>query len=102
MSIRCVVFELAGGGTYVPPPGRAKVAQTPGRARVKRSSLEDGAVVLVAPDEYLGDGPQSLHQQAAVPLRDGVVLLQDIVQMPAECSVRTVNTCRLAFQNGIM
>ena len=34
--MRCVVFELAGGGTYVPPPGRAKVAQTPGRARVKR------------------------------------------------------------------
>ena len=33
--MRCVVFELAGGGTYVPPPGRAKVAQTPGRARVK-------------------------------------------------------------------
>ena len=33
--MRCVVFELAGGGTYVPPPpGRAKVAQTPGRARV--------------------------------------------------------------------
>ena len=33
--MRCVVFELAGGGgTYVPPPpGRAKVAQTPGRAR---------------------------------------------------------------------
>ena len=35
LSMRCVVFELAGGGTYVPPPGRAKVAQTPGRARVK-------------------------------------------------------------------
>ena len=34
--MRCVVFELAGRGTYVPPPpGRAKVAQTPGRARVK-------------------------------------------------------------------
>ena len=35
--MRCVVFELAGGGggTYV-PPGRAKVAQTPGRARVDR------------------------------------------------------------------
>ena len=34
--MRCVVFELAGGGTYVPPPpGRAKVAQTPDRARVK-------------------------------------------------------------------
>ena len=36
--MRCVVFELAGGGTYVPLPGRAKVAQTPGRARVKNSS----------------------------------------------------------------
>ena len=39
--MRCVVFELAGGGggggTYVPPsPGRAKVAQTPGRARVNQ------------------------------------------------------------------
>ena len=32
--MRRAVFELAGGGTYV-PPGRAKVAQTPGRARVK-------------------------------------------------------------------
>ena len=28
-----------GGGTYVPPPGRAKVAQTPGRARVKPQFL---------------------------------------------------------------
>ena len=34
--MRCVVFELAGGGGHIcaPPPGRAKVAQTPGRARV--------------------------------------------------------------------
>ena len=41
--MRCVVFELAGGGggTYV-PPGRAKVAQTPGRARVKGISARDG------------------------------------------------------------
>ena len=37
--MRCVVFELAGGGTYVPPPGRAKVAQTPGRARVKKKMI---------------------------------------------------------------
>ena len=44
LSMRCVVFELAGGGgvrtagghiCVPPPPGRAKVAQTPGRARVK-------------------------------------------------------------------
>ena len=36
--MRCVVFELAGGGgahmCRPPPPGRAQVAQTPGRARV--------------------------------------------------------------------
>ena len=39
--MRCVVFELAGGGgggTYV-PPGRAKVAQTPGRAQVKNTGI---------------------------------------------------------------
>ena len=30
--MRCVVFELAGGHICA-PPGRAKVAQTPGRAR---------------------------------------------------------------------
>ena len=37
LSMRCVVFEIAGGGGahMCPPPGRAKVAQTPGRARVK-------------------------------------------------------------------
>ena len=34
LSMRCVVFELAGGGAHMCPPGRAKVAQTPGRARV--------------------------------------------------------------------
>ena len=32
--MRCVVFELAGGGHMCPLPGRAKVAQTPCRARV--------------------------------------------------------------------
>ena len=37
LSMRCVVFELAGGHICAPPPpGRAKVAQTPGRARVNR------------------------------------------------------------------
>ena len=35
LSMRCVVFELA-GGAHMCPPGRAKVAQTPGCARVKR------------------------------------------------------------------
>ena len=36
----CVVLELAGWGTYVPPPacGRAKMAQTPGRARVRSAA----------------------------------------------------------------
>ena len=29
-------FEFSVGGGYHPPPGRAKVAQTPGRAQVKR------------------------------------------------------------------
>ena len=33
--MRCVVFELAGGHICA-PPGRAKVAQTPGRARVNQ------------------------------------------------------------------
>ena len=35
-AMRCVVFYLAGGHICA-PPGCAKVAQTPGRARVKRS-----------------------------------------------------------------
>ena len=31
-----LVFQLSGGGAVIrPPPGRAKMAQTPGRARVK-------------------------------------------------------------------
>ena len=39
--MRCVVFELAGGAHMCPPPpGRAKVAQTPGRARVKMTVRE--------------------------------------------------------------
>ena len=46
--MRCVVFELAGGGGahMCPPPGRAKVAQTPGRARVKisRDRFHDQAI----------------------------------------------------------
>ena len=29
LSMRCVVFELAGGHICAPPPGRAKVAQPP-------------------------------------------------------------------------
>ena len=37
-SLRCVVFEITGGGRYPPPPGRPKVAQTPGRARVNASA----------------------------------------------------------------
>ena len=34
-SLSFLVFEFSGGGHSPPPPGRAKVAQTPGRARVK-------------------------------------------------------------------
>ena len=35
-------FRVSRGGTYVPlPPGRAKVTQTPGRARVKNIDIGD-------------------------------------------------------------
>ena len=36
--MRCVVFELAGGHICA-PPGRARLAQTPGRARVKLARI---------------------------------------------------------------
>ena len=35
LSLSFLVFEFSGGGGAVILPGRAKVAQTPGRARVK-------------------------------------------------------------------
>ena len=36
LSLSFLVFELSGrGGHPPPPPGRAKVAQTPGRVQVK-------------------------------------------------------------------
>lgn len=44
--------------------------------------LKHGAVVLVSPDEDLGDGPERLHQQAAVALIDRLVLGQHRVQIP--------------------
>ena len=35
-SLSFLVLEFSGGGAVIrPPPGRAKVAQTPGRERVK-------------------------------------------------------------------
>ena len=43
--------------------------------------LKDGAVVLVAPDENLGDGPQRLDQQAPVSVRHRLVLVQHRVQV---------------------
>ena len=50
--MRCVVFELAGGGAHMcPPPGRAKVAQTPGRARVNklRGNSQGNFTVMLNP-----------------------------------------------------
>ena len=55
--MRCIVFELAGGGTYVPPPGRAKVAQTPGRARVKGLEMRAARDVLAGRLEM---GPRNI------------------------------------------
>ena len=56
--MRCVVFELAGGGTYVPPPpppGRAKVAQTPGRARVNVNGQKINSVMFTLAQVYLSE-----------------------------------------------
>ena len=51
--MRCVVFELAGGGTYYVPPGRAKVAQTPGRARVNGLVLTVNLIPDVLFEEHV-------------------------------------------------
>ena len=47
--MRCVVFELPGG--HMCPPGRAKVAQTPGGARVKRFNRFSVSIVAPLPIE---------------------------------------------------
>ena len=44
--------------------------------------LEDGAVVLVSPDEYLSDGANGLHQQVPVAVGYRRVLSQDMVHIP--------------------
>ena len=44
--------------------------------------LEDGAVILVAPDENFGDGSEGLDQETPVALRDRLVLVQHRVQIP--------------------
>ena len=43
LSLPFLVFEIS-GGAVIRPPGRAKVAQTPGRARVKVRKPENKAV----------------------------------------------------------
>ena len=53
--------------------------------------LKDGAVVLVAPDENLGDGPQGLDQQAPVSIRHRLVLVQHRVQVPGRKSETVLN-----------
>ena len=50
-------------------------------ATTTANSLEDRAVILVAPDENLRDGPQSLDQQAPVSIRHRLVLVQDGVKV---------------------
>ena len=37
LSLCFLFFELSGGGAGISPSGRAKVAETPGRARVKHA-----------------------------------------------------------------
>ena len=44
------------------------------------NSLENGAVILIAPDQDLGDAPQGLDEQMLVLLADALVLGQHIVQ----------------------
>lgn len=44
-------------------------------------SLEHGAVILVAPNEDLGDTSQTLHQQSSVVFRHCRVLLQHRVEI---------------------
>ena len=66
--MRCVVFELAGGGHICAPPGRAKVAQTPGRARVNilsaRGLLKNNQLILqVNTPEDVTAGPASAKFQ---------------------------------------
>lgn len=55
-----------------------------GRRRIKKQTplLKHRAVILVPPDEDLGDGPDGLHQQVPVLLCDGGVLGQHVVQVP--------------------
>ena len=46
-----------------------------------KEEVEHGAVVLVAPDENLGDGAKRLHEQALVAVRDHLVLGDDGVEV---------------------
>lgn len=50
----------------------------------RQSLLKHGAVILVSPNQDLGDGADGLHQQVPVLLRDCCVFGQDMVQVPAE------------------
>ena len=47
-----------------------------------RNSLEDGAVILIAPDEDLSDGSERFHEQTSIPLGHGLVLRKHRVQIP--------------------
>lgn len=55
--------------------------QEEGQHVLLQEEVEDGAVILVAPDEDLGDGAQRLHQDALVLLRHRLVLGQQVVQV---------------------
>lgn len=46
--------------------------------------LEDGAVVLVAPDQDLGNGAQRLDKKVLVVLRHRLVLVQNAEKVPTE------------------
>lgn len=47
----------------------------------KETLLKNRGVILVAPNEYLSNGPQCLDQQTSVVFRNGLVSRQHVVQI---------------------
>ena len=49
--------------------------------------LEDAAVILIAPDQYLGDAAQCFDEQVFVVLGDRLILVEDSEQVSTMCKM---------------
>ena len=78
---------------------QASTAHTRTQVNLWSHLLKYRAVVLVSPDEDLGDRPERLHEEAAVALRDGLVLAQHAVQVPG--TKRKQHNCILTREGNL-